>query len=816
MDCEELVESLPVDLVERIRPASRADVNPLGEFVLYWMRSAIRTEENQALDVAAECATRLQLPVVVYQEVSSSYPFASDRHHTFILQGARDVQSEFARKHVNYLLHVERAGNRGSHLKTLARRAAVVITEDMPTEPMRSSTIELERDLPCSLLAVDTACIVPMQLVGDSYDRAFAFRNATTKMFADRVKREPTCRRLDQLLQRSIDVPFDCVDLQNCDIADLVSQCEIDHSIGPIPHTVGGFIAGYKRWNQFKENGLSTYDRRRNDPLIDGVSRLSPYLHYGMVAPMRIAREASAFDHRGAEKFLDELLIWRELAYVFCHFRRDHETISAIPTWAQATLKEHERDERELHSWETMARGRTGDSLWDSAQRSLLIHGELHNNVRMTWGKSVLQWTANAADALDRLIDLNHRYALDGSDPASYGGILWCLGQFDRPFTPEQPVIGTVRPRTTQQHAKRLDPSVFRRKATRCLWRSAPKVAIIGAGISGLICGRTLADQGCQVTVFEKSRGFGGRMATRLADNDLLFDHGAQFFTARSDLFKRHVQSWVDDGIVAPWTGRIVTIGDRGTQARMSQRQRFVAVPGMNALGKHLATDLDVRLEIRVSPPVRNGNRWALTDADENPLGEFDVALIATPANQAKSLLSGAIHLAAQARMAEMSPCWAMMLSLEKSLEAEFDGAFVEQSPIGWIAKNDSKPGRIGVVDNWVVHATHEWSQRHVEDSPNSVQRDLMDEFCRLVGCESLQSRYIQTHRWRYAIPNTPIDAKCLLDDELMLGACGDWCGGDRVEDAFSSGVALAGRVLGKLASTVPHDAANQTQMLMF
>ena len=173
---------------------------------------------------------------------------------------------------------------------------------------------------------------------------------------------------------------------------------------------------------------------------------------------------------KGAEKYLDELLIWRELAYTFCFYRPDHETLAALPDWARESLSEHEPDARPaINSWETLARGTTGDKLWDAAQRSLLIHGELHNNVRMTWGKALLNWTPDAKSALAAMIDLNHRYALDGRDPASYGGILWCLGQFDRPFPPARRIFGTVRDRSTKEHAKRLDPDHYFRHATRPL-----------------------------------------------------------------------------------------------------------------------------------------------------------------------------------------------------------------------------------------------------------------------------------------------------------------------------------------------------------
>ena len=251
-----------------------------------------------------------------------------------------------------------------------------------------------------------------------------------------------------------------------------------------------------------------------------------------MVSPFRIARETSEIDNAGAEKYLDELLIWRELGYTFCFYREDHDQWSAIPDWAQETLRRHSTDDRsEVYSWEQLARGETKDDFWNAAQKSLLIQGELHNNVRMTWGKAILNWKRTPQEALATIIDLNHRYALDGRDPASYGGILWCLGQFDRPFEPEQNIIGTVRPRPTSNHASRLDTEKYLTRITTPRFDPAPTVAIIGAGISGLSAARTLQDHGLTVTVFDKSRGVGGRMSTRRTDQGTTFDHGAQYFT---------------------------------------------------------------------------------------------------------------------------------------------------------------------------------------------------------------------------------------------------------------------------------------------
>ncbi len=391
------LESLPDSLSERSRLVREARQPLAGEFVLYWMRSAIRVDENPALDVSMHLANQLELPVLVYQTLGDDEPYASDRHHTFVLQGARDVQASIGNCGVEYAFQLKRATEGDAGLKALAERSAAVIIEQMPTVWHRHGTALLAAQVTASIIAVDTACVVPMQLVGSGYDRAYAFRRATKELYDQRVtRREPP---LISKIVASVPtvLPFDPVDLQSSDLGALVGQCDIDHSIGPVPHTVGGSLAGYQRWDVFKAHGLSKYHRRRNDALQDGVSRMSPYLHHGMVSPMRLAREAFAVGGEGPGKFLDELLIWRELAYAFCFYRENHDDISAIPDWAVTTLHEHECDPRpSLLSWETLARGRSGDPLWDAAQRSLLIHGELHNNVRMTWGKAILNWTAEA------------------------------------------------------------------------------------------------------------------------------------------------------------------------------------------------------------------------------------------------------------------------------------------------------------------------------------------------------------------------------------------------------------------------------------
>lgn len=788
-----LLESLPTAVAERVRVLQDAPPGP-GTFVLYWMRTAARGHENPALDAAIAAANALGRPAFVYHALSERYPYASDRHHTFALEGARDAAREVTARGVGYAFHLERPGARGAFLRALAEKAALVVTEEMPVAPLAGWTRAVAAAALAPVWCVDTACVAPLPLVGRAYDRAYAFRDK-----AQPLQRERMDRRWEEALPIQgpfiPELPFVPVDLERADIPVLVAECEIDHGVAPIPGTRGGSRAGYARWETFKAAGLSRYGRDRNDPRKSGVSRLSPYLHYGHVSPLRIAREASAYGGDGATKFLDELLGWRELAYAFCRFRPDHDTLWAIPPWARDSLKKHEADAREkLFSWETLARARTGDRLWDAAQRSLLIHGELHNNLRMTWGKALVAWTRTADEALSLLLDLNHRYALDGRDPASYGGILWCLGQFDRSLRPETKVFGLVRPRGTGDHARRLDVAAYAERTARPARTVPLSVAVVGAGIAGLACARTLHDQGLRVRVFDKGRGPGGRASTR-REEGRAFDDGAQYFTARDQRFRRYVLSWCEQGLVAEWRGRVGVLEGGVFVPQDDAPVRYVGVPGMGRLASHLADDLDLELGVPVVEASREGDRFRLRGVDAEDLGVFDVVAIAVPAPQAVPLLKSVPRLSEAAGAARLRPAWAVLLDFGKALALPFDAAFVKDAPIGWVARDSGKPGR-AAGERWVVHATAAWSEAHLWEDQEDVAWTLARAFARLTSRDDVPL-FETAHRWRFALPEPSLGTDCLFDPAARLGACGDWCLAPRLEGAFLSGVALAGRILG-------------------
>jgi predicted NAD/FAD-dependent oxidoreductase len=217
----------------------------------------------------------------------------------------------------------------------------------------------------------------------------------------------------------------------------------------------------------------------------------------------------------------------------------------------------------------------------------------------------------------------------------------------------------------------------------------------------------------------------------------------------------------------------------------------------MNSIAAHLAADCGVRSRVQVSSIVGRDREWVLHH-DQGEDGPYDITVVAVPAPQAVPLLEAAPMLQSRVAAVSMNACWAVLLGLESPLEIDFDGAFVNQGPLSWIARNRSKPGRRS--ETWILHASPGWTERHLESEPDRVLDQLVKAFRTVAGVELPGQVELQAHRWRYAIPANTLSAPCLFDAKLGLAVCGDWCGGPRIEGAFLSGCAAAGRILGWLA----------------
>jgi renalase len=310
-------------------------------------------------------------------------------------------------------------------------------------------------------------------------------------------------------------------------------------------------------------------------------------------------------------------------------------------------------------------------------------------------------------------------------------------------------------------------------------------VAVIGAGIAGLACARRLLDAGATVAVFEKSRGLGGRCATRRID-DLAFDHGAQYATAKTDAFRDYLTHAEAEGRAARWLA--------AEDLRNDGYERYVGVPGMSSLALGLGSGLDVRTKTEVTSLLRTATGWALGLDTGDAEGSYAAVVLAIPAPQALALLPDHRFAPSLAGIS-FAPCWSGLMAFSERVEAP--DLIDKNGPIFWAARDETKPGRESVADCWVLHATAAWSRENFDERPEDIAPALGDAFAAARGGALPETVHLSAHRWRYALVEQPLGQEFLWDEEQGLGLCGDWCLSPRIEAAFTSGDALGRRIAG-------------------
>jgi hypothetical protein len=314
-------------------------------------------------------------------------------------------------------------------------------------------------------------------------------------------------------------------------------------------------------------------------------------------------------------------------------------------------------------------------------------------------------------------------------------------------------------------------------------------ILIIGGGMAGLSAATALAATGARITVLDKGRGPGGRMAARrveIAGEQVSFDHGAQYFTARDPAFRAAVAAWEATGVAALWPA--------------AGEDAWVGTPGMNAPIRALAAPLDVRWNLRAERLRRDGALWRVETGE----AAFTAAtvLVAVPAEQAAVLLAEAApDFAARAAAVASAPCWAVMAGFAAPLPLA-DTFRSATGPVSWAARNSAKPGRSG-AETWVIHASPARSRELVDLPKDEVAAILLADFFSATGAPPAAPQHLDAHRWLYAQPEARKLEGPLYDPELRIGIAGDWLHSPRVEGAWLSGRALAEAVCQeRLAST--------------
>lgn len=425
---------------ERIKILNEVESSISGKYVLYMMQSSQRIEENPALNFAIEKANELNLPLLTAFALMPSYPNANIRHYSFMIDGLIELHKDFLDRGLSFSIF---SGSYEEICLMLSKEAAMIVT-DLGYMPFQKQMREdVARSCAKTFIAVESDVVVPIETASSKKEPyAMTIRPKIIKQLAIFLKKHPLANLKNK---KNLNLFKECLDINKPNNLFKLLKCPNEPGASTILR--GGRREALKKLNKFIEEKLPFYDRR-SDPGYDFSSGLSPYLHFGQISPVEIALAVMDARHvpiNLKEKFLDELIVWRELSRNFFSFEERFDSLESLPLWAKEEIRKHSLDPRpKIYSLEYLENARTADKWWNLAQKELLHTGVMHNYMRMYWGKKIIEWTPSFKQALEILIYLNDKYAIDGRDPNGYASILWCFGLHDRPFF-ERPIFGKIR-----------------------------------------------------------------------------------------------------------------------------------------------------------------------------------------------------------------------------------------------------------------------------------------------------------------------------------------------------------------------------------
>lgn len=469
----------------RIRQLTHVEPNADGKYVVYWMTAFRRANHNFALEHAIEFASTHQRPLVVVEALRMRYRWASDRFHRFVIDGMIDNERSFTDSSVLYYPFLETSQQSGHGLvEELARDACLLVADDFPCFFHPTLYSRIVSKWPVAVELVDSNGILPMRAADKTFTVAHSFRRFLQKELPKHLESFPSKNPLSK-----VDLPkankliaktqkrWPPAKLKEyAEGTKHFDRFEIDHTVAPVDYA-GGSVAAKHCLDRFVKSRLAKYDTDRNIPDLEGASQLSPYLHFGHISahevfeavmakvkwkPDKIKKpNGKALGYWGAtqqaEAFLDELITWREIGFNMCHREADYDQYASLPEWAKTSLAAHAKDKRPtIYTLEQLDQSQTYDDLWNAAQNQLVQEGRIHNYLRMLWGKKILEWSPSPKVALEYMIHLNNKYAIDGRNPNSYSGIFWVLGRYDRAWGPVRKIYGKIRYMTSDSTRRKF------------------------------------------------------------------------------------------------------------------------------------------------------------------------------------------------------------------------------------------------------------------------------------------------------------------------------------------------------------------------
>ncbi len=421
---------------ERIKFLNKNSIQE-GQYVLYWMQQSQRAEYNHALEYSILKANEIEKPLVVFFGLTDNFPEANERHYFFMLEGLKEVKETLKKRGIQLVVKLI-SPELGA--VEMSKSASLLITDRGYLAIQRKWRRFVAANIKCPLIQVESDVIFPIESVSAKEE----YSAATIRHKID--------KGLDYFMQplrhhtvkkNSLNLSFDSLEINK--LADIISKMKIERSVKKVDDFLGGTRQAKKHLNVFIDKKLERYEELRNDPTLDYLSNMSPFLHFGQISPLYIALKVKQSRSRGASSYLEELIVRRELSMNFVFYNRNYQSFKCLPNWSIKTLMKHRNDEREhIYSRKDFEEARTHDPYWNAAQKEMRIKGKMHGYMRMYWGKKIIEWTRTPQYGFKVALYLNNKYEIDGRDPNGFTGVAWCFGKHDRPWQ-ERLIFGNIR-----------------------------------------------------------------------------------------------------------------------------------------------------------------------------------------------------------------------------------------------------------------------------------------------------------------------------------------------------------------------------------
>lgn len=427
-----------------------------GGTIVYWMSREQRYEDNHSLAFAIKLAKKHKQKLYVVFCLQPHFLEATLRQYTFMIEGLKTVEQKLKNVGIAFFLLI---GKPPEKLPEFLRQvnAGALITDFDPLRIKQNWIKEIKQLIGIPFYEIDSHNIVPCRLVSEKQEYgAYTIRPKIKKKLVQFLV------PFENIKYTPVDYKFNPIDWQS-----VYSALLVDKSVNPVSDIIPGEDAAIESLQTFINKRLQNYANQRNNPLLDAVSGMSPYMHFGQISAQRIALEVQKanVDVSNKEAYLEELIIRKELADNFCFYNPDYDNENGFHPWAKKTLLEHVNDSREyIYTIDEFENAETHDPLWNAAQRQMIKTGYMHGYLRMYWAKKILEWTNNPAESMTIAIYLNDKYQLDGRDPNGYTGIAWSIGGIHDRAWRERAVYGKIRYMNYNGCMRKFDTKAFEKK----------------------------------------------------------------------------------------------------------------------------------------------------------------------------------------------------------------------------------------------------------------------------------------------------------------------------------------------------------------